>query len=270
MKYKLFLAVLLVGSTLAFARGPDFPYRVGVTPSTVLFEESLNRMTGFSVDQNHSALSDWFDEEEVSQLCGPTAIANMVIYQKMWGEKPAKGLLLPNPYRNSYVHQVKTFASLCGTNRETGTKTQDMVTCLKTFYRESGYPEADVKLVHGGVDEIREYLKQDYGLILNLERFKLTPDNRNWEWVEGHFVNVIGYDWDRTFGNDHIVLKVVDPRHDYRLRESIARFDRITMHRFGERENHPSPLGNRYLYEDTLALESVYTTTDMIVAKPNP
>jgi hypothetical protein len=96
-----------------------------------------------SIYQNDQSLADLFASNGASEICGPSALAEVLLYLKHNHLPQYPALFeneLPAGYKNSDV--VHKLFNLCGTNRDTGTNTIQLRACAAKAVDDATYPQA--------------------------------------------------------------------------------------------------------------------------------
>jgi hypothetical protein len=253
------------------------PVHWAPTVSTYLFDESLNFAPGFSVNQFDPKLGDLFDPAtHESMLCWPTSMANAMAYYKLWNAPPSSNLpLVADPLTGDYTQQVQEFARLCHTDPAQGTNIYDALNCVR-FYLGSGGIAAPWAYLIGlyakdsppgepltnyqkelSLQDIRSALKAGQGVLLEVMWYRYDPAQKLWWTKTGHYVWVVGYDYDASWGDDHMILKIVNPEIDYMSRPDPSnRWDTISILKIPQKSGETYPPETGYLL-DGWAFKSV-------------
>jgi hypothetical protein len=98
----------------------------------------------YQMDQKYA---DLFRSDGKSEICGPSAMADVLLYLKRAHKPPFPALLdkegLPAGYGdNEIVHKL---FQLCGTSRDSGTNSEQLRGCASKVIADSGYPTVDVR-----------------------------------------------------------------------------------------------------------------------------
>ncbi len=142
--------IALIMSVFSFftslAHAADFPIQMPKTSSNYLFDESINKQIGFSVSQQDSSLSDLFNKTikpPVSELCGPTTVANLMAFYKFTDLTIGKNLSLKySPENGDYVNQVQEYFKSCKTDSVSGTKIVNLSDCISQTFISSGFKQS--------------------------------------------------------------------------------------------------------------------------------
>jgi hypothetical protein len=266
MKKSFFLRIVfgLIGSTSFFSYADtvaDVPTFVGDTTSSFLFDESINHQSGFTIAQTDQRLKDLFNPAGASALCGPTSLANIISYQKLWRASPFPNLLLiEDPLQGDYSKVVRDFASRCHTDPTSGTLISNLIPCLQQYLSESGYTQPQISLIGSAaqgadrriatIDDIRDFAKKDWGILLEMLWYTFNKETNSWTTDKsGHYVAVVGYDYDNSWGDTKIHLKVVNPEVDYRSRDANSRWDSVEMFSYPVKAGLSYPPLTRYVLD---------------------
>jgi hypothetical protein len=243
-KYVLLIVGMLAGIQSSYAFGSSAPVTPPAPPEA--YDETVNYAPPFSMNQNDSSLSDLFNPANgKSGLCVPTTLANIAAEQAVYRSPDFSNLkLVATPDSGNYGEQVRYFAQNCHTDPVNGTLVQNAATCMRQFYAQSGYQDGWVYLIgkdealdpesvsfwHGPmtltVDDIRYYLSKQVGVLMDIEWETQAP---NWVAKGGHTFMLAGYDYDFSWGQDKILLKVVNPENTYAPNDPTNHYDEVTM-----------------------------------------
>lgn len=263
-----FVVFVLLGATVTQAA--DFPIVMPKTSSSFLFEEAYNGQTGFSISQNDPSLADLFNKTvspPASELCGPTTVANLMAFLKF--NKRADNLALKySPENPDYINQVREYFDKCKTSSTSGTPVVNLSECIADTFRESASSDFDVKVVGPeilphlnpafqtsphtiSVNDIRNAFKNNYAVILELKWYHVDESKSPPTWVtpNGHYILVVGYDYDASFGDSKIILKVVNPDVNYMVRDHFQRFDSIEMMKIPKKPGMSYPPGSDFILD---------------------
>jgi hypothetical protein len=243
----LFAMGLVLGSQTSFASNSG---------EADTYDESVDNAPPFSLNQNDPALSDLFNPaNQKSGLCVPTTLANIVADQSVWRTPNFSHLqLTQTPEQGDYTQQVRYFAQQCHTDPVNGTIINNAASCIRQFYRNSGYQNGWAYLIgieeftdpqsvafwHGPrpltIDDIRYYVSNHVGVLMDIfweqqqqNPTAFGPQGNNWVRKGGHTFMVAGYDYDFEWGPNQINLKVVNPEVTYASDDPSNHFDEITM-----------------------------------------
>jgi hypothetical protein len=180
--------------------------------------------------------------------CFPTSLAYSIRYQKY--VRTPNYSALPSPSADATEDNVQAsewmqfFFDSCGTSDTTGTSGKQQLDCIRSFYESSGYKKSWVYEIgpfsqanppgqrHARavtVDDIKTYLDQGYSLILDLAWIAKVHNSSQWMIDGGHSVAIVGYNYDPSWGENKIVLDVMDPARGYYGDASSEIFSKITM-----------------------------------------
>jgi hypothetical protein len=215
------------------------------------FAESVNHAPPFQVYQKGPELQDLFPARGSSNLCWPSSLAHRMFYDQTYFNPPLKNLSLSTTSGHLDVKSaVKKFVDLCHTGVESGTPQSGKVSCISQFFKQSGYnveafsigPSARYAMAVSGqvggatseyrpvqVSDLRKYISQDYGVILHVGWLKFNKKKRAWVQSKSHSLNAYGYDYDPSWGEGRIVLKVANPDVDYSGRSPSQYFDSVVV-----------------------------------------
>ncbi len=267
---------MILASHAAFA-APDpsptpdesqIPVLWPTTTGEDLFSESKMIAPGFAVYQGDSKLSDLFGTKGNSSLCWPTTMANAMAYYRLWSPDPNFNLpLVEDPLNGDYTLQVREFAKECKTNAETGTLVVDAEACLKAYLASSGIQNPFAYVVGPSavdappgqplrnfnrpitIQDIRSNIYWGTGVFLHADYYKYDANHKSWVYSTGHYVWVVGYDYDTSWGDDHILLKIVNPNVDYSSRAPNARWDNVTMMKIPHKPGVIYPQNQNYVLD---------------------
>lgn len=213
-----------------------------------VFDESVIFSPNFAINQNDPSLSDLFSSKGVSNLCFPTALAEDLVYLAAYHSPKFSALQLHglsgnliNP--NSVVRQLTT---LCRTDFNKGTDSLDAINCSLEILKQSGYDTGATQLISPfnqsatlpitsrevTIKDIREALKTGNPIILEIAWFKFDSTTNQWVHDNGHYFTVFGYDYNTSWGEDQIQVKVVNPEMNYNTARKYALFDTVTIQRY--------------------------------------
>ena len=227
----------------------DLTIAAPIEPKTdaEVFDESVIFSPNFAVNQNDPALSDLFTSAGVSNLCFPTSLAEVLIYLYGYHSPAYSNLRLAGLSQNRNGIDpnalVRQLAGACRTDRTNGTDSLDAIRCAVQVLSESGYGigntqlispfnvDATLPIVHRDVtiQDIRNSLKAGIPLLLEAGWFVFEPNSRTWQRNNGHYVSVFGYDYDASWGENQIQLKVINPETNYVSTRKGALWDTVTL-----------------------------------------
>jgi hypothetical protein len=222
------------------------------TTSNDLFQEAFNYPLKFTVFQKDQKLNDLFTSQGTSNLCGPTTLANLISFQKYSAPNALPNLItVSDPATQDYTQQVREFAKRCGTDRDHGTPVVNMHRCLAQYYNDSGYSQNHVVVIGPDVavtedptavrnvsyDDIRNNLEAGHPVILEIGWYQFESPTKKWVRKNGHYVLVTGYDFDPSFNNQLMLLKIVNPEQDYSQRAVDQKWDSVAMIRIPKKSD---------------------------------
>jgi hypothetical protein len=79
------------------------------------------------------------------------------------------------------------------------------------------------------IEDLRDAIRKDYGVILHVGWFKYDSRRRTWIERGSHSLNAYGFDYDRAWGDDHMVLRVSNPGIDYSSRPPGQMYDPVQV-----------------------------------------
>lgn len=171
--------------------------------------------------QEDQRYADLFAENGSSQICGPTAMANALIYLR-FNHAPTFPLILQHsrPAGSTNGSYVETLFDLCKTNNNNGTGVINMRNCAVDALTEGGYNTANtfIRGIHSdkenqrfapGPGDLRvmsqtswkpgaDVSKSDRAVVLLLGWYTVDWKAATRQWVYtrngGHYVTLAGYD----------------------------------------------------------------------------
>lgn len=216
------------------------------------FDESVNFQPGLNLYNDAAQLTDLFGTKG-SQLCAPNSITHAVTFLK-YSRNPNFANLMSAPdmdqdgTADTYKDKIRYFFQACQTDRENGTYYQQAIECMKKYVSDSGYTSftfmigphskeapagyriEDVKRTITTSD-LRYYVANQVPVIMGIGWYKFNTTTQTYERTGGHFFNIYGYDYNAAFGDDKMILKVVNSWINYTGRERANMFDDVTMTR---------------------------------------
>lgn len=212
---------------------------VAASKTELHFDETVDHAVGYAISQWDPRMRDLFgDHGKQSNLCWPTALANSAVYLRFNRSPSFDQLMMPGELLKSgivdkYTQQVRYFRYLCRTNVDDGTYISNGVRCIRSYFKYSGYEHPWARILGADalsdpdhltppayqraveLDDFRDYLDQDYGVILEIGYFHYHPETHDWRRKSGHVLSVVGYDYNYDWKDGHLLLHVVDPGQDY-------------------------------------------------------
>lgn len=174
---------------------------------------------GFALFQNSPRLADLFKPgEDFSALCGVTALAHAMLYQRRF-RRPAFPTLKGTGDRDGNGREdgydlVRYFKHACHTSLETGTWDHWIARCARGYYSASGFPQPPVLQIAQRFlprekqlldlpglrtlerdptwEDLKAAVDRDAGILLGLVWWNQDAQGR-WREKGGHFVSVYGY-----------------------------------------------------------------------------
>ncbi len=248
------------------------------------YDESINHQPGLNLYQSSGELSDLFGANG-SQLCGPTSLTHRFAYLQYWrqerfalagfGDQDGDGTA------DTYSDRIRYFFQTCHTDKDQGTSYHSLLGCIRDYITASGYkPWAYMVGTHAPdsptgnladmqrpvtVTDVRTYMAYDLAMIMAVGWYNKDAVTGKYTRAGGHIFNVYGYAYKTAWGEDGIVLKVVNPMIDYSGRPSTEMFDDVNMLYAGA----DSPNGQSYSVEGTGFLPEYHGyVEDLFVALP--
>ena len=214
----LFIATLSILNSFAHAEPLTLSSQIQAAPSYPGYEESLNLAPAFHVWQNDPELSDYFVNSSVSDLCIPTTMADLLLYQAVRRPKPltalTPSLLGITSGQVDGAELVKTLINVCGFTPKTKANKAGYISwsyatsCLQRFYQNVGYKDASIHYIRidaiqteGVVYEkrqptltdIRDALKNGSEVIAVISFLAKDPVTSAWKEKSSHSINLFGY-----------------------------------------------------------------------------
>jgi len=214
---------------------------------SAVFDESVVFSPNFAINQNDPQLSDLFDSNGKSNLCFPTSLAETLIYLYGYHTPPLSSLLLSGLSTdqksidpNILVHQL---SSICKTSPSNGTFGIDGLKCALSILSQSGYSAGKTTLISPfnqdstlpiqtrpvTIGDIREAIKSGDPVLLEAAWFSFDPKTKQWTRANGHYISVFGYDYNNSWGENQIQLKIINPETNYGSSRQNALWDTVTL-----------------------------------------
>jgi hypothetical protein len=255
MQMKLILLLLtLASATSAFAQTNNSNYLIDLTvpageqpvADITVFDESVSFVPNFAIDQKDPALSDLFGKNG-SALCFPTSLAEALIQLQAYGH-PAVALPIAGLSADQKSIEpnalVRNLAQACHTNTDTGTMPADGLRCLLALQTQAGLGAGHTTLIDPfdsdatlpiqtrdvKIADLRAALAAGHPVILEVGWFDFDQTTRTFKRDGGHYVSVYGYNYDSSWGEDQIQLKIINPLTSYN-KNRVSRWDTITLNR---------------------------------------
>lgn len=177
--------------------------------------------TMYNIYQLDQRYADLFGDNGSSQLCGPAAMSNAMIYLK-FHHTPRFPTILQSKTTNSSTLEdyVRTLFKMCNTDRNEGTRLFSLTDCAKASLADGGYETTNtfVRGMHSNFDSHRvavtpnelvavsqntwepgdSTFESDRAVILLFGWYKVIFDGNLQKWryerEGGHFVTLAGYD----------------------------------------------------------------------------
>ena len=253
---------LILFSISSLAWAVDFPIQMPKTTGGYLFDFSVNNQRGFSVNQNDASLTDLFSSKGKSELCGPTTVANLLA-NVAFANPNFK--LNYNPLTEDYRQEIRDLAQLCKLDQENGTRVFNLHDCLSESLQAGGSaspevtvigptalltPEPDYHAVRPvQLLDIKGAIDQGYTVILEIKWDTYDPAKNVWTRTSGHYVLIVGYDYNTSFGDRQMILKVINPSVDYMTRPAVERYDNVTLYKVPQKPGLSVPPGTLYFLD---------------------
>jgi hypothetical protein len=246
--FLVFFASLAHGATATNAP-IDLTIPLAPEPATdaEVFDESVIFAPNFGVNQNDPALSDLFSKAGLSNLCFPTTLAEDLIFLKGFSNPKFASLQLAGTSQDGKTVDpnalIRQLAKDCKTNAETGTFDFDGLNCALALAGNAQLispfdqspaglnPPLPIETRQVKIEDIRNTLKRGVPAILEVAWFKFDAPTRTWIRDSGHYVGVYGYDYDNSWGENQIQLKIINPEMNYGTSRQYAQFDTVTIER---------------------------------------
>jgi hypothetical protein len=214
-----------------------------------VFDESVLFAPDFAINQNDPALFDLFDPKGDSNLCFPASLAEDLVYLIGYHQPKFSKLLLAGLSANGQSIEpnalIRQLTSLCKTDASLGTFSQDALRCALSVLSQSGYGSGSTQLISPfdqnsalpiisrevTIKDIRDALKAGTPVLLELSWFGYDSNTHQWSSDEGHYIGVYGYDYDESWGENEIQLKVINPEMNYGSSRTSAFWDTVTVER---------------------------------------
>ena len=213
-----------------------------------VFDESVIFSPNFASNQNDLALSDLFGQGSVSNLCFPTTLAEALINLFAYHSPKFGNLKLADlsSDQKSIVPNdlVRQLATLCKTDANNGTDSRDAIACVTSVLTQSGYGLGTTQLISPfnvastsppilsrdvTISDIRNALQAGSPVLLEAAWFQFDPSTRSWVRHSGHYIGVYGYDYNRSWGENQIQLKIINPETVYSSNRQTSLWDTVTI-----------------------------------------
>lgn len=215
-------------------------------------DESINFQPGLNL-YNESQLTDLFGTNG-NQLCAPISVTHAFSFLKYY-RNPNFSTLMDMPdmdydgVANSYKDQIRYFFNVCNTDKEEGTRIWSFVDCMRSYITSSkmtpwayiigahpkdapaGYDISQVRRSVTTVD-VRTYAQAQLGIIMSIGWYVYNTQTKTYERKGGHYFNVYGYDYNNSWGENKIVLKVVNNWINYTGRDRSRMYDNVELSKF--------------------------------------
>ncbi|MBC7420252.1 MAG: hypothetical protein H7328_05940 [Bdellovibrio sp.] len=236
---KFLLAFSLLTTASAFAE--IAPLEIGPFDEAINFQPGLNL---YPVAQ----LKDLFGTNG-SELCAPIAMTHGFTYLRYAAgfKQLAPVLDLDNDgVSDSYQDKIRYFFQTCQTDKQGGTRYSMALACMKAYIQTSGYkPYSYMVGPHSveaqpglplqttqhvlNITDFRTYVGNKLMVVMGLGWYEFNSVSNTYSRVGGHFVNIYGYDYNHAWGEQQMILKVVNSWIDYSGRAPASMFDNVAM-----------------------------------------
>ncbi len=250
----LLIAFVVVQSAFAAPQfwNTDAEGIVSESKTLEVFDESINFQPGLNLYNEAAELTDLFGTKG-SQLCAPNSITHAVTFLR-YARNPNFPNLMSVPdmdqdgTADTYKDKIRYFFKVCNTDREVGTYYSQAIACMKNYVAQSGYTSfsfmigphsqeaptgyriEDVRRTVA-ISDLRYYLANQVPVIMGIGWYTFNSTTQKYERNGGHFFNLYGYDYNAVFGENKMILKVVNSWINYTGRERINMFDDVVMTR---------------------------------------
>lgn len=242
MKKRLFLLATAIAGICLFADADH--------ARALAFDESYNFAPPEILSGIESELSDLVGKNG-SQLCAPVALAHVFEFLRFHRGAVFSGLgaiadVDGDGETDTPLDRVRYFYHACDTDKHIGTRYRSVVDCMREYISHSnyqswafmvgphaieapaGYPLTSVQHVLR-IQDLRYYVSRQAAVIMGVGWYRYNPRSKKYERTGGHFINVYGYNHNKSWGEDQIQLISVNSWVDYRDRPPGNNFDRIRM-----------------------------------------
>lgn len=220
---------------------------LAATPA-VAYDESLNFHPQLNLYNEAAALTDLFGTHG-SQLCAPVAITHGITYIR-YPAGYSSLMAVPDMDRDgtadTYRDKMRYFFQTCGTDKENGTLYRSAIRCIREYVEKSGYksyvymvgahaneapPGVNLPVMQHvlNVEDIRTYVGHRLMVLMGVGWYAYNPTTKTYTRQGGHFFNVYGYDWMRSWGQGKIVIKAVNSWVNYTGRQPAQMYDDVEM-----------------------------------------
>jgi hypothetical protein len=176
--------------------------------------------------QSDKEFSKLFAANGKSEICGPTALSNALLYLKHDHKPPFPKLFGHVKDSDTNAHNVvEEMFKLCKTDKDKGSNATRMKDCAQEVLDKGGYKVAVLQLIESDrrtgtpptLEQVREAAKEKHATILTFAWFDKAKHTR----TGGHWVALAGYDAKETntiyvtnplikdYPKDHVYSKVV-------------------------------------------------------------
>lgn len=205
------------------------------TTAQIVFDEAKNISPNFGLSQFDEGLKPYFSKNDGSSyLCGPTTLAQFIIYHMAITKKLPINSKVPGlsqDMKSIDANQlIIDLAKMCQTDFESGTNEQNYVLCvsnaLKVYFNKSvtidwvaepfitqEFPK-NIKLQNRlpTFSDIKNAIKKDIPVISWVYLREFDPiNNKLKEATAAHIFPIFGYAYQNYFQNFTLQLNVTDP-----------------------------------------------------------
>lgn len=196
------------------------------------FDESLSPEIDFQVFQYDLSLQNFF-KGEAGMLCWPSSLAHRMIYFAKY-HKPAFSRL---QLKTKPAENVAKFTSLCRTSPTGGTSQKRKLPCIRQAFAEAQYTVSTLAIgvdskTHRravSIEDLLVHLKNGSGVILHVSWLRFDATKKTWIERGSHSLNAYGFDYMKSWGQEKIILKVVNPGMDYSSRANGQMYDQVVV-----------------------------------------
>lgn len=188
------------------------------------FDQSLTPPIDFQIRQFDPKLKNLFGDDSANMLCWPSSLAHRMAYLK------TQMNLTKLKLKSDPVDNVGKFVSLCRTSVNGGTSQKRKLPCIRAAFKEAGYKVDAFSIGPDGenkraveVKDLLENLKTGHSVILHVAWMKGNEERGS------HSVNAYGFDYNNSWGNDRIVLKINNPGEDYAGKPPARMLDDVSV-----------------------------------------
>lgn len=218
-----------------------------------LYDESVNHVLHDQIYQYDPKLKALFGDKGVNNICWPSSLAHRMSYFQRSQNPKFSNLLL----KDDDSLNVQKFVRLCHTSLNGGTSQKRKLPCIREFFRSSGYPGDAYEIGKAASDprsrravtvqDLLEPLRKGYDVILHVGWMKFDPQRHAWIEKGSHSVNAYGFSYNRSWGDNRIILQIANPGTDYSPRPADHWYDSIELNKLSREDGASSSLRNHLL-----------------------